>query len=124
MNNIIFYDNKCKLCNFWIGFIIKRDKSKAFKFSSTNSKYASSLNIKSSYISFVNNDKVYIKSKAIIYILNNLGGLWKLILTFLIIPTFIRDFFYDLIAKNRYKIFGKEDNCIIVNKEYLDRFIN
>jgi predicted DCC family thiol-disulfide oxidoreductase YuxK len=56
-------------------------------------------------------------------ICRNLKGAWKILVVIKLLPTPIRDFFYDIIAKNRYKWFGKKDSCMIPSKEIRNRFL-
>ena len=69
------------------------------------------------------NNKLYIKSSAALHIAKHLKGLWKILFIFIIIPPFIRNLFYDIIAKNRYKWFGKREECMIPNEKYKKQFL-
>jgi len=60
---------------------------------------------------YIKAGKFYLKSSAILHIAKKLGGIWKGFFVFIIIPAFIRDFIYSLIAKSRYRIFGRQDSC-------------
>lgn len=142
-NTIIFFDGICNFCNSSVNFIIKRDKKNYFKFASLQSEFAQNF-LKShnlvpkslpwqvrngktekkldSIILFENN-KLYIKSSAALQIAKHLNGLWKIFYILIIIPPFIRNFLYDIIAKNRYKLFGKRESCMIPDERIKDRFI-
>lgn len=72
---------------------------------------------------FLSDEKIYRKSNAIIKVIKTLGGAYKLVGIFYILPESIRDFIYDLIAKYRYKIFGKRVNCHLPKAEFTDRFL-
>lgn len=127
---IIFFDGICNFCNSSVNFIIKRDNKNYFKFASLQSEYAQNfLDLKKlpknefdSIILFKNN-KLYIKSSATLQITKHLKGLWKLFFILIIIPPFIRNFLYDIIAKNRYKWFGKRDVCMIPDEKIKNRFL-
>ena len=82
--------------------------------------YGESYN-KADSIILIDNQKAYFKSAAILRIVKHLGGLYPLLYMFVIIPPVMRNFVYDVIAKNRYKWFGKNDACG-VNKPDEDRF--
>ena len=71
----------------------------------------------------IQNDKYYLKSSAALHVAKELPGGWKFLYTFIIMPRFVRDFFYNLIARNRYKIFGKRETCMIPNQEIKNRFL-
>lgn len=69
------------------------------------------------------NNKFYIKSTAALKIAKHLNGLWKIFFIFIIIPPIIRDFFYDIIAKNRYKWFEKKQTCMLPDEKYKKKFL-
>jgi predicted DCC family thiol-disulfide oxidoreductase YuxK len=69
-------------------------------------------------------DRIYTKSTGTLRMLKKLGGIWKLFYGFIIVPKFIRDAVYKLIAKNRYKWFGKRESCMIPTPELKDRFLD
>ena len=129
--SIILFDGVCNLCNNSIQFIIKRDKKKHFLYASLQSDAAQNLllqfQLKNSdfdSIILIEKGKVYQKSSAILKIASHLNGLWKLSYGFIIVPKIIRDFVYTIIAKNRYKWFGKKDVCMIPTKELKMRFLD
>ncbi len=124
---IILFDGVCNLCNNTVTFIIKRDVSNEFKFASLQSTFAKEKLEGSgiddlSTIVFFDNDKLYVKSSAVIRILRELKG-YRWIGVLLLIPVGIRDFFYKWVANNRYKFFGKQDSCMLPSKDILDKFI-
>ena len=126
--NIILFDGECHFCDASVQFIIKRDKAKHFKFASLQSEIGQRLlkefripkNIDS--LVFIEGNKCYVKSTAALKISRKLDGLWKLFYPFILVPVFLRNFAYDLIAKNRHKL-GKHTQCKIPSKEELERFI-
>jgi len=126
---IVLFDGVCNFCNSSVNFIIARDPGGKFKFSPMQSNFAKSLeselnmNIESSQtIILIVGNKVYTKSRAALEIARKLSGLWPAFYIFIIIPPFIRDFFYQLIARNRYKWFGKRDQCMVPSPEDMSRF--
>ncbi|EKN70057.1 hypothetical protein BABA_06761 [Neobacillus bataviensis LMG 21833] len=129
MERIILFDGECNLCDSSVQFIIKRDPVGKFKFASLQSAIGQELlkkhGHKTTISSFVliENGKAYVKSGAAIRISKQLYGLWKVPTVFLVIPPFIRDNLYDVIAKNRYKWFGKKDSCLLPTPEWKDRFL-
>lgn len=117
--NIILFDGHCNLCSRLVNFIIKRDKKTKFVLVSLQSASGQSLLKKFGLpgddfdsVVYIRGDRYYLKSSAILHILKELGGIWKLFFIFIIIPNFIRDFIYKIIAKTRYKIFGRHDSCM------------
>src|SRR5659263_99811 len=117
--NILLFDGYCNLCSRLVNFIIKRDKKAKFFFVSLQSASGQSLLKKFGLptddfdsVVYIRSDKYFLKSSAILHILKEIGGIWKLFFIFIIIPNFIRDLIYKIIAKTRYKIFGRHDSCI------------
>jgi len=127
---VILFDGICNFCNGTVNFIIDKDKKKKFKFAALQSEAGQkvlnkfNLNVTDfDTIILTEGSKYYEKSTAALRIAKRLGGIWKLFYVFIIIPTFIRNFFYDIIAKNRYKWFGKRDSCRIPKSEERERFL-
>ena len=126
--SIIFFDGVCGLCNLFIDFLISKKKGEHLYFSPLQGEAAKTL-IPSGYsdldtIIFKTEKKIYIKSTAALRIIASLGGLWKLVLIFLIVPAFIRNFVYDVLARNRYKLFGKKETCRIPTPQERARFLD
>lgn len=115
---VILYDGYCKLCNFSLQFIMKRDKQDAFQYYPLQSNEAKDLvSKKFSDVNFpdsvilIDGGVVYTKSEAFFRILPHLGSGYKLLLVFKILPLRFTDNIYDWIAKNRYKWFGRKNEC-------------
>ena len=129
-NPIVLFDGVCNLCNSSVQFIIKRDKKKQFLFASlqgqTGQEVLEKFNLPANnFNSFilVEGDNVYTRSTAVLRMLKKLGGGWRLFYGFIIIPKFIRNAVYNWIAKNRYKWYGKRDECMIPTPELKERFL-
>ena len=129
-NYIIIFDGVCNFCNYWVNFIIDHDKSKKFRFTAFQSEIGLQLldkfNLpKEEYDSFIliSNGRFYKKSSAAFIVAKNLNNMTKFLAVFQILPVSLTDFIYDVIAKNRYKIFGKRDVCRIPTQEEKARFL-
>lgn len=129
--HVVLFDGVCNLCNNSVQFIIKRDKKRLFRFASLQGKAGQELLEKhhlptDDFNSFVliEGEKPYTRSAAALKIARHLGGGWRLLYSLMIIPRFIRDAVYNLIAKNRYKWFGKKDECMIPTPELRERFLD
>ncbi|RZL16397.1 MAG: thiol-disulfide oxidoreductase DCC family protein [Pedobacter sp.] len=128
---IVFFDGVCNLCNSSVQFIIKHDPEAIFKFSTLQGDFAKEAlkdhpidtHVLDSTI-LLENGKIYTRSSAALQIAKQLNGGWPLLFGFYIVPKFIRDFFYNIVAKNRYKIWGKQESCWIPTPELKSRFIN
>lgn len=127
---IILFDGVCNFCNGAINFIIKQDKKRIFRFAPLQSeigqqllsKYSLSAEKLDSFV-LIDNGKAYQKTSAAIQLYPKLGGGWKMMKGLWIVPQFIRDFFYDVIAKNRYRWFGKKEACMIPSPEIRSLFL-
>lgn len=129
-DKLILFDGVCNLCNGLVRFIIKRDRRGIIKFSPLQSSYARAFleDLKPdpkifNTVIYVSGGKVFSKSLAILHLLKDLGGIWKLFYGFIIIPAFMRDMIYNLIASGRYRIFGKKDSCMIPSDDIKWRFL-
>ncbi len=126
----LLFDGVCNLCNGFVQFIIKRDKKKQFLFSSLQSPVAVKLlaehmsdTRKLDSVVLIEQGTMYTKSTAVLRIARQLGGGWPLLYGFIIIPPFIRDGIYDIVAKYRYRIFGKREHCIVPSAAIKRRFL-
>ncbi len=126
---IVLFDGVCNFCNSSVQFIIKRDKAHQLRFGSLQS--ASGMQLKKQYaipddldsVILIENGKYYAKSSAALHIADYFGVGWNLLKICFLVPRFIRDFFYDMIAKNRYKWFGKKETCMLPSKEQRALFL-
>ncbi|WP_428740426.1 thiol-disulfide oxidoreductase DCC family protein [Tenacibaculum sp.] len=128
---IILFDSICNFCNDSVLKIIRYDTKNQFVFTSLQSDIGQEItqylgidtSKVDSIILYEPNVSYDIKSSAALKIMNAFGGLWKLTQIFWIIPESLRNIVYDFIAKNRYKWFGKREECMIPSKEIRDKFI-
>lgn len=129
MTKIVLFDGGCNFCESSVQFILKRDTRGIFKFASLQSEAGSQVikqhEIPQDMESFVliDNDRTYYKSSAALHVCRDLKGFWKAIFVFIIIPRPIRDIFYNAVANNRYKWFGKKKSCMLPTPEVRGRFI-
>ena len=124
---IIIYDGVCVLCNFFIRLILKKDKDEHFSVTSLQSNFT-----KTNYPDVLKVDSVAVikkdgailqKSKAVFYILRKVKMLFIIRILILILPTFISNFVYDIVAFTRYKFFGKYESCPVINGDLKSRII-
>ena len=130
-HKIILFDGICNLCNSTINFVIKKDKRNIFKFATLQSETGKSLlsefkidRMKTDSIVLIDGNKTYVKSDAALHIAKNLSGAYPLLYGFFVLPRFIRDRIYDHIARNRYKWFGKKEECMIPSPELKAKFLD
>ena len=129
--SIILFDGVCNLCNGAVQFVIKRDKNNQFLFASLQSvegkKVLTENNLSPDKLySFilVEDGKIYDRSTAALRVVKKLSGFWHLFYGFIIVPGFIRNGVYNFIARNRYKWFGRKDECMIPTPELKAKFLN
>lgn len=127
---VILFDGVCNFCNGAVNFTIKRDKHHTIKFAPLQSdigkmlllQYGLPENYSSSFL-FIEKGKLFSRSTAALRVCRYLKGFWPLCYGLIIIPAFIRNAVYDLIAKNRYKWFGQKAECMIPTPDVRARFL-
>lgn len=128
MKKIIFFDGVCPVCNGFVDYVLKKDFKNHFQFCSLQSEFAKS-NLPLMYqdldtVILMENNDVFIRSTAVLRILFQLGGHWNALAVFAsAVPRPIRDFIYNLMAKNRYRFFGKFNTCRLPTSEQKSRFL-
>lgn len=128
--NIIFFDGVCNLCNNLVRFVLRYDRSGSLMFAPLQSgpaltlleKYNVIEDMKDSVI-LITDGKIFRKSSAILHIARIMGWPWKLLYAFRIIPAFIRDALYNIVARYRFRLFGKRETCMIPGPDVMKRFI-
>lgn len=126
---VILFDGVCNLCTGSVQFILKRDKEKKFLFASLQSDYGQKLlqqfRLSNTFNSFIlyQDGNIFTRSTAALKMFQLLKG-WKWVKIFWIVPKFMRDGIYNLIAKNRYKWFGKKEECWLPTPELKARFLD
>jgi predicted DCC family thiol-disulfide oxidoreductase YuxK len=127
---IILFDGVCNFCNRTVNIILKYDQDAYFQFAPSQSN--AGINMLQQYkldqkasasVILIDNDKVYIKTDAVIQVATYLKGWPRLFMGLKYIPRPIRDFGYDLVAKNRYTLFGKRETCRIPDESTRHRFL-
>ncbi len=129
-NPVLIFDGVCELCSMSVNFILRWEKGNEIKFTANQNAPGRALLLQYgenpdavSTIYFIENGKIYKQSAAVMRIARRLRFPWFLGYCFIIVPRFIRDFFYKLIARNRYRLFGQKDTCRIPTSEEMARFL-
>ena len=126
---LIAFDGVCMLCQSSVHFILKRDTKDYFRFIpleqiDKHGEWARLLPEKLvDSIVLMENNKIYTQSSAVLRIVLHLSGLYPLLFVFMVIPRPLRDMVYDFIAKNRYRWFGKHDQCMIPDPSIAHKFL-
>jgi len=129
-DHIILFDGVCNLCNGAVKFVSTYDRKKIFHFASLQSnsgqellkKYGLSTDELDTFV-YINKNQCFTRSTAGLMVLNDLGGIWKLIGFLKFFPIRFLDFLYNKIAKNRYRIFGKKDSCSMIEIDLNERIL-
>ena len=129
---LILFDGVCNLCNDAVLKIIKHDKKDIFLFTALQSNIGKNiineLGIDSSKIDsiilYIPGESYFIKSEAALNIAKEFQGFWKLFQIFKVFTHFFNDFFYDFIARNRYRWFGRKEQCMIPTKKLNSKFLH
>ena len=127
---ILLFDGHCNLCNAWVHFIVKRDTEKIIRFASLQSKAGRQMlekhKIEENYIESIvlfEEERFSVSSSAALRTLSYFDG-WERHLIFLsVVPRSLRDLVYRFIAKNRYKWFGRREQCMVPTAELSKRFL-
>jgi predicted DCC family thiol-disulfide oxidoreductase YuxK len=136
-NVIILYDGVCGLCNRWVQLVLKHDSRDRFRFASLQSDFSARLlarhgvtpQLLDTMYAVLNHslaeERLVSRSAAVVAILRELAGVWGALGALLaFLPETLRDAAYNLLARHRYRIFGKYDACPLPDEQYRNRFID
>ncbi len=132
MSAIVLFDGVCNLCSGTVRFIAPRDRDAYFRFASIQSEAGAEL-MREHGLKVPEGDPTSIvviddagphqRSDAALRIVKHLKMPWKLLYAAVVVPRFVRDAVYDLVARNRYRVFGKKDVCMVPTPELRARFL-
>ena len=128
---IVFYDGVCGLCNRTVHFILRRDKAARFRFAALQSELGTATverhggdPAKLDTLYVLDGDKLYVRARAVLFILAHLPR-WRVFARVAgIFPTAFLDFFYRVVARVRYRVFGKLEACPLPTPEERSRFLH
>jgi predicted DCC family thiol-disulfide oxidoreductase YuxK len=132
---VLLYDGVCGFCNGAVQFILARDEGGTLRFSPLQSDVGEAVKTRHPFLRDVDSivfvepasdgraERVHVRSAAALEVARYLGSWWRLLLVFRAVPAPIRDFFYDLFARYRYRFFGKHESCMIPSRDVRSRFI-
>jgi predicted DCC family thiol-disulfide oxidoreductase YuxK len=133
---VLLYDGVCGFCNKSVQTVIAHDRRGEMRFAALQSDFARSVVARHPELGGVDSvvfvergpngagERVHVRSAAALRVASYLGGFWKLFLVFRVVPAPVRDYFYDLFARHRYRLFGKHDSCLLPPPEVRSRFID
>jgi len=132
MSAIVLFDGVCNLCSGSVRFIVERDRDAYFRFASIQSEAGAELMREHGLappegdptsIVVLDGGRTLQRSDAALAIAKHLKMPWKLLYAAVVVPRFLRDAVYDWIARNRYRVFGKKDVCMVPTPELRARFL-
>ena len=127
---LIVFDGVCVLCTAWLQFVLRHDRRGEFRFATVQSPAGQELlknhgldpSDPTSFLVIVDGNS-YNESGGMIRVVSEFGGAWRMIKLLYVVPGPIRDWFYRLIARHRYRLFGKRESCIVPDREMSGRFV-
>jgi predicted DCC family thiol-disulfide oxidoreductase YuxK len=127
---VVLFDGVCNFCQASVRFIIRRDPQGVFRFAALQSPFGQDLlkkfRLRTDELTtmvLVEGDSFFTRSTAALRIARRLKAPWPIFYALIVLPLFLRDFFYALIAKHRYRWFGKKEECMIPTPEIRSRFL-
>lgn len=127
---IILFDGVCVLCSAWVPFVHQRDPAGRYHFASVQSEAGQALLAwlglpidQCDTMVYIESGQAYYRSTAFLKIVRGLAGPWPLLGAGRLVPAFLRDWLYDRIALNRYRLFGKHETCMVPTPELAGRFV-
>ena len=135
-NPIVLYDGICGLCNRLVQFLLKRDTHDRFRFASLQSEFANNLlthhgldpnDLDTVYVvkdHGQSDERLLARSDAVLFMLTQLGGFWQVARLARALPGALRDTVYKVVARNRYRIFGKYESCMLPEAKHRAKFLD
>lgn len=126
---ILFFDGVCGLCSHFVDFVFAEDTAGVFKVAAIQGKTAqeklpAELRTNLNTVIILDSDQLYVRSEAILNLLYDIGGFWRLLFIFRILPRPFCDLFYNLVARFRYNIFGQKETCRLPTPTEKEQFLN
>lgn len=130
-HSIVVFDGVCVLCSHWVSFVLRHDRHRLYKFAAMQTSTGRELLIEHgldpedprSFL-LLDHGRSYTDTDAIVRVLRSFGGRWKIVSALLaVVPRFIRDPLYRWTARNRYRLFGRHNVCIVPSAQSSDRFL-
>ena len=131
MKDVIIFDGICNLCSHSVQFILRHEAKPEILFASLQSAPGARLLREFNFnpddaktFVLISGGKAYVKSTAAIHVARQLGGAWKLLAAAWVIPRPVRNYLYDVVARNRYRWFGRLETCIAPTPALASRFLS
>lgn len=128
---VVLFDGVCRLCNGWAKFLIRHDPQRRFRLCSVQSAEGQAIlawfglpTDSFATMAYVEGSRLFVRSDAVLRVVGQLPGGWRLLSGLNVLPRSLRDWCYDRIALNRYRLFGRYDSCLLPAADHLQRFID
>lgn len=128
---IVLFDGVCKLCNGWARFLIRHDHQRLFRLASVQSQQGQALLARFGLptdhfdtMALIDDGHLRVRSDAVLRIVASLPYPWRLLAVLRLIPAPVRDWCYDRIALNRYRLFGRHQVCLLPDADHAGRFLH
>lgn len=130
-DRVLVFDGVCVLCSHWVGFVLRHDRERLYQFAAMQTATGRELltrhgldpNDPKSFL-LLEGGRGYMDTDAIIRVLSSFGGRWRMLAGVVrLMPRFVRDPLYRFIARNRYKLFGRHDLCVVPSEQTAHRFL-
>ena len=129
--SVVLFDGVCKLCNGWAKFLIRHDAQQTFRLASVQSSEGQALlrwfalpTDRFDTMVYIERGELLVRSDAVLRIVAQLPGPWRWLAWLRLIPRPLRDWCYDRIALNRYRLFGRYDSCLLPSADHDRRFLH
>lgn len=130
-DRVVLFDGVCKLCNAWARFLIRHDRERRFRLCSVQSEPGQALlawfdlpTTQFDTMAYIEDGRLFVRSDAVLRIVGQLPWPWRLLSVLRVVPRTLRDWGYDRIALNRYRLFGRYDQCLLPNADHASRFLH
>ncbi len=127
---VVLFDGECKLCNGWVRFIMRHDRQRRVRLAAVQSPEGQALLAWAGLpldqfdtLAVIRDRQYWVRSDAVFEIIAQLPGAWRPLLLLRGIPRGLRDWIYDKIARNRYRLFGRYDTCLLPDPDHEQRFL-
>ena len=127
---LLLYDGTCGLCDWFVQFILRHDRHRDLRFATLQGRYGDAARRAMPELAgvdsvvLVTRSGAYVRSTAALEVMRYMGGGWSLFLVLYVLPRFVRDWGYDMIAKRRYRIWGRVEACPLPTPETRTRFLD
>lgn len=129
-DRVVLFDGVCKLCNGWAKFLIRQDRQRRFKLASVQSPQGQAILAfyglpidRFDTMAYVEGPQLHVRSDAVLRILAQLPRPWRWLRLLRCVPAGLRDWLYDRVALNRYRLFGRHASCLLPHPDHRERFL-